>query len=188
LGKALSEIIGRETVSKFLSTPDPKGLFQKAEEIQKKMENLRQEISKLRGNQETITQNITNLKEEINGHSRQRQELQDQLVQEIPKENPNYREFWQIADRQGPYPKLSNGVGRRSITPIKNFKSMKTFVSGWKTRPPLTGASPLPRSCKPRPKTSKINSIAYEKKSPASARRKASLRLTSREKQNSQPR
>lgn len=100
LGKALSEMIGRETVSKFLSTSDPKGLFQKAEEIQKKMENLRQEISKLRGNQEAITQNITNLKEEINAHSRQRQELQDQLVQEIPKEKPDYREFWQIADKQ----------------------------------------------------------------------------------------
>jgi exonuclease SbcC len=100
LGKALSEMIGRETVCKFLSTPDPKGLFQKAEEIQKKMENLRQEISKLRGNQETITQNITNLKEEINAHSRQRQELQDQLLQEIPKENPDYQEFWQIVDKQ----------------------------------------------------------------------------------------
>ncbi len=94
-------MIGRETVSKFLSTPDPKGLFQKAEEIQKKMENLRQEISKLRGNQETITQTITNLIKEVETASRQRQELQDQLVQEIPKENPNYREFWQIADRQG---------------------------------------------------------------------------------------
>jgi len=100
LGKSLSEKIGRETISTFLKASDPKGLFQKAEEIQKKMENLRQEISKLRGNQETITQNITNLKEEINAHSRQRQALQDQLVQEIPKENPNYREFWQIADKQ----------------------------------------------------------------------------------------
>ena len=100
LGKALSEMIGRETVCTFLKASDPKSLFQKAEEIQKKMEYLRQEISKLQGNQETITQNITKLKEEINAHSRQRQELQDQLLQEIPKENSYYREFWQIAEKQ----------------------------------------------------------------------------------------
>jgi exonuclease SbcC len=100
LGKDLSEKIGRETVSKFLKASDPKSLFQKAEEIQKKMEYLRQEISKLQGNQETITQNITKLKEEVETASRERQELQDQLLQEIPKENPYYREFWQIADKQ----------------------------------------------------------------------------------------
>jgi len=101
LGKALSEKIGRETVSTFLNASDPKSLFQRAEEIQKKMENLRQEISKLQGNQETITQNITKLKEEVETASRQRQELQDQLLREIPKENPDYQEFWQIADKQG---------------------------------------------------------------------------------------
>jgi exonuclease SbcC len=101
LGKALSEMIGRETVSTFLKASDPKSLFQKAEEIQKKMEYLRQEISKLQGNQETITQNITKLKKEVETTSRQLQELQDQLLQEIPKENPDYQEFWQIADKHG---------------------------------------------------------------------------------------
>jgi exonuclease SbcC len=64
------------------------------------MEYLRQEISKLQGNKETITQNITNLKKEVETASQQLQELQDQLLQEIPKENPYYREFWQIADKQ----------------------------------------------------------------------------------------
>jgi exonuclease SbcC len=100
LGKALSEMIGRETVCTFLKASDPKSLFQKAEEIQKKMEYLRQEISKLQGNQETITQNITKLKKEVETASQQLQELQDQLLQEIPKENSYYREFWQIADTQ----------------------------------------------------------------------------------------
>ncbi len=100
LGKALSETIGRETVSTFLKASDPKSIFQKAEEIQKKMEHLRQEISKLQGNKETITQNITNLKKEVETASQQLQELQAQLLQEIPKESPYYREFWQIADKQ----------------------------------------------------------------------------------------
>jgi exonuclease SbcC len=100
LGKVLSERIGRETVSTFLRASDPKSLFQKAEEIQKKMEHLRQEISKLQGNKETITQNITKLEKEVETASQQLQELQDQLLQEIPKENPYYREFWQIADKQ----------------------------------------------------------------------------------------